>query len=168
MPVFGLNKIAQASFAALALGGSTLVSTVSSIAADLPPYYKDQEAVLERPPIGRRLSVEETYIAPPVEHRIVGRHVIEHGFVDRYEGPALVPQRPLPIAPLEYSDGFEGPALVPPRNVPIVTGQPLLPPPVYQERVVGIPAPVEECRVVVRKQIDAYGEVMVRRTRVCD
>ncbi len=168
MPVFGLNKVAGAGFAALALGGSTLVSTSAAVAADLPPYYEDQEAVLERPPVQRRLAVEETYIAPPVEHRIIGRRVIEQDFVGEYEGPALVPQRPLPIVPLEYSDGFEGPALVPPRNVPIVSGQPVLPPPVYQERAVGIPAPVEECRVVVTKRIDAYGDVSMRRTRICD
>ena len=168
MPVLDLNKVAGAGFAALVLGGSTLVSPAVAVAADLPPYFEDQGAVLERPPVRSRLAVEETYIAPPVEHRIVGRRVIEQGFVGGYEGPALVPQQPLPIVPLEYSDGFEGPALVPPRNVPIVSGQPVLPPPVYQERVVGIPAPVEECRVVVRKRIDAYGDVTVRRTRICD
>jgi hypothetical protein len=43
-----------------------------------------------------------------------------------------------------------------------------VPLPVYRERVVGIPAPVEDCRVVVTKQIGAYGEVTVRRTRICD
>lgn len=168
MPVLGLNKVAHAGLVALVLSGSTLVSTAAAVAADLPPYFEDQEAVLERPPVQRRLAVEETFVAPPVEHRIIGRRVIEQGFVGGYEGPALVPQQPMPIVSLEYSDGFEGPALVPPRNVPIVSGQPLLPPPVYQERVVGIPAPVEECRVVVRKRIDAYGDVTIRRTRICD
>ena len=166
MPVLDLNKVAGAGLAALVLGGSTLVTPV--VAADLPPYFEDQEAVLERPPVRRRLAVDETYIAPQVEHRIIGRRVIEQEFVGGYEGPGLVPQRPLPIVPLEYSDGFEGPALVPPRNVPIVTGQPVLPPPVYQERVAGLSVPVEECRVVVRKRIDAYGDVTVRRTRICD
>lgn len=168
MQAFELHKVARLSLAALVLGGSSLVSAAAAIAADLAPYDEDQEAVLERPPVQRRLAVEETYIAPPVGHRIVGRRVIEQDFVGGYEGPALVPQRPLPIVPLEYSDGFEGPALVPPRNVPIVSGQSLLPPPVYRERVVGISAPVEECRVVVRKRIDAYGDVTVRRTRICD
>jgi hypothetical protein len=168
MQMLDLNKVAHASVVALVLGGSTLVSTVAAVAADLPPYFEDQEAVLERPPVQRRLAVEETYVAPPVEHRIIGHRVIERRFVDGYEGPALVPEQPLPIVPLEYSDGYEGPALVPPRNVPIVSGQPVLPPPVYQERVVGIPVPVEECRVVVRRRIDAYGDVTVRRTRVCD
>jgi len=166
VPVLDLNRVAGAGLAALVLGGLTLVSPV--VAADLPPYFEEQEAVLERPPVQRRLAVEETYIVPPVEYRIIGRRVIEQDFVGEYEGPALVPQRPLPIVPLEYRNGFEGPALVPPRNVPIVTGQPVLPPPVYQERVVGIPTPVEECRVVVRKRIDAYGDVTVRRTRICD
>jgi hypothetical protein len=168
MPVLNLNKVVRAGFAAVVLGGSTLVSPAVAVAADLPPYYEDQEAVLEHPPVRRRLTVEETYIAPPVEHRIIGRRVIEQSFVGGYEGPALVPQQPLPIVPLEYSDGYEGPALVPPRNLPIVSGQPVLPPPVYRQRVVGIPAPVEECRVVVTKQIDAYGDVTVRRTRICD
>jgi hypothetical protein len=58
--------------------------------------------------------------------------------------------------------------LVPPREVPIVSVQPVVPPPVYRERVVGIAAPVEECRVVVTKRIDAFGDVTVRRTKVCD
>jgi hypothetical protein len=168
MPVFDLNKGAQAGLLALVLGGSTLVSPAVAVAADLPPYFEDQGAVLERPPIPPRLAVEETYIAPPVEHRIIERRVIERRFVDGYEGPALVPQRPLPIVPLEYSEGYEGPALVPPRNVPIVSVQPVVPPPVYRERVVGIPAPVNECRVVVTKRIDAFGDVTVRRTKVCD
>ena len=168
MQMFDLNKVAQASVVGLVLGGSTLVSTAGAVAADLPSYLPDQEAVLERPPVRRRLAAEETYIAPSIEHRVIERRGIERRVVDGYEGPALVPQQPLPIVPLEYSDGFEGPALVPPRNVPIVSGQPVLPPPVYQERVVGIPAPVEECRVVVRKRIDAYGDVTVRRTRICD
>jgi hypothetical protein len=168
MPVLDLNKVAGAGFAALVLGGSTLVSPTVAVAADLPPYLEDQGAVLERPPARRHLTVEETYIAPPIEHRVIDRRVIERRYVGGYEGPALVPQQPLPIVPLEYSDGYEGPALVPPRNVPIVSAQPVLPPPVYQERVVGIPAPVEECRVVITKRIDAYGDVTLRRTRICD
>jgi hypothetical protein len=87
MPVLDLNKVAGAGFAALVLGGSTLVSPAVAVAADLPPYFEDQGAVLERPPVRSRLAVEETYIAPPVEHRIVGRRVIEQGFVGGYEGP---------------------------------------------------------------------------------
>ncbi len=168
MRAFHFNKVAQLGLAALVLGGSSLVTTTAAVAADLPPYYDDQEAALEHPPVRRRLAVEETYITPPVEHRVIGRRVIERRFVGGYEGPALVPQQPLPIVPLEESEGFEGPALVPPRNVPIVSVQPVLPPPVYQERVVGIPAPIEECRVVSTKRIDAYGDVTVRRTRICD
>ena len=50
MPVFDLNKVAQAGLVALVLGGSTLVSTAAAVAADLPPYFEDQGAVLERPP----------------------------------------------------------------------------------------------------------------------
>jgi hypothetical protein len=168
MPVFDLNKVAQAGLVALVLGGSTLVSTAVAVAADLPPYFEDQGAVLDRPPGPPRLAVEETYIAPPVEHGIIERRVIGRRFVDGYEGPALVPQRPLPIVPLEYSDGYEGPALVPPREVPIVSVQQGVPSRIYQERVVGIPTPVEECRVVVTKRIDAFGDVTVRRTKVCD
>ncbi|EIM30520.1 hypothetical protein [Microvirga lotononidis] len=162
------NKFAQAGLVALVLGGSTLVSTAAAVAADLPPYFEDQEAVLERPPVRRRLAVEETYIAPPAEHRVIERRVIERRYVGGYDGPALVPQQPMPIVPLEYSDGYEGPALVPPRNVPIVSGAPVMPAPAYQERVVGIAAPMEECRVVVRRRIDPYGDVTVRRTRICD
>ncbi|QRM35442.1 hypothetical protein [Microvirga sp. VF16] len=168
MQAISLNNVAQASLVALVLGGSTLASTAVAVAADLSPYFEDQEAVLERPSVPPRLAVEETYIAPPVEHRIIERRVIERRYVDGYEGPGLVPQRPLPIVPLEYSEGYEGPALVPPRNIPIVSMQPLVPPTVYRERVVGIPAPVEECRVVVTKRIDAFGDVTVRRTKVCD
>ncbi|WP_040638567.1 hypothetical protein [Microvirga lotononidis] len=144
------------------------MSIAAAVAADLPPYFEDQEAVLERPAVQRRLAVEETYNARLVEHRVIDRRVIEQRFVGEYEGPVLVPQRPPPIVPLEYSDGYEGPALVPPRNVPIVSEQPVLPPPVYQERIVGIPAPVDECRVVLRKRIDAYGDVTIRRTRICE
>jgi hypothetical protein len=168
MQVFDLNKVAQLGLAALVLGGSILASSATAVAADLPPYFEDQETVLERPPVRRRLAVEETYITPPIEHRVIDQRVIEQRFVGGYEGPALVPQQPLPVVPLEYSEGFEGPALVPPRNVPIVAVQPAVPPAVYQERVVGIPAPVNECRVVVTRQIDAYGDVTVRRTRICD
>jgi hypothetical protein len=168
MQDFHLNKVAQAGLAALLLGGSTLLSTAAAVAADLPPYFEDQEAVLEHQPVRRRLSVEETYIAPPVEERVIERRVIERRFVEGYEGPALVPQQPLPIVPLEYSQGYEGPALVPPREVPIVSVQQVAPPRVYQPRGVGIPAPVEECRVVVSKRIDTYGDVTVRRTKICD
>ena len=168
MLMFNLNKVAQAGLVALIFAGSTLVSTTTPVAADLPPYFADQEAVLECPPIQRRLAVEETYIAPPIEHRVIVRRVIERRFVEGYEGPALVPQRPLPIVPLEDSEGFEGPALVPPRDVPIVSVQAVVPPPVYHQRIVGIPAPLEECRVVVTKRIDTFGDVTVRRTKVCD
>jgi hypothetical protein len=168
MRAVDLNKAAQAGLAALLLGGPILVSTAAAVAADLPPYFEDQQAVLERLPVRRRLAVEETYIAPPIEHRVIERRVIERRFVRGYEGPALVPQQPLPIVPLEYSEGFEGPALVPPQDVPIVSVQPGVPPRLYQERVVGMSAPVEDCRVVVTKQIGAYGEVTVRRTRICD
>jgi hypothetical protein len=168
MQTVDLNKISQAGLAALLLGGSTLMSTAAAVAADLPPYFEDQEAVLERPPVRRRLAVEETYIAPPIEHRVIERRVIERRFARGYEGPVLVPQQPLPIVPLEDSEGYEGPALVPPRSVPIVSVQPVVPPLVYQERVVGMSAPVEDCRVVVTKQIGAYGEVTLRRTRICD
>jgi hypothetical protein len=165
--MFDPNKVAQAGLIALTFAGSTLVSTTTSIAADLPPYFADQEAVLEYPSIQRRLVVEETSIAPPIEHRVLDRRVVEHRF-EGYEGPALVPQRPLPIVPLEDSEGFEGPALVPPQDVPIVSVQGGVPPHVYHPRIVGIPAPVEECRVVVTKRIDAFGDVTVRRTKVCD
>src|SRR5690349_19707797 len=116
MQAIDLNKVAQAGLIALVLGGSGWMSTAVAVAADLPPYFDDQEAVLERAPVGRRLAVEETYIAPPAEHRVIERRVIERRFVDGYEGPALVPQRPLPIVPLEDSEGYEGPALVPPQN----------------------------------------------------
>jgi hypothetical protein len=168
MQMFDLNKVAQASVVALVLGGSTLVSTAAAVAADLPPYLADQEAVLERSPVRRRLAVEETYIAPPIEHRVIVRRIIERRFGSGYEGPALVPQQPLPIVSVEDSEGYEGPALVPPQNVPIVSVQQGVPPRVYRERIVGIPAPVEECRVVVTKQIDAFGDVTMRRTRICD
>ena len=114
MQMFDLTKVAQASVVALVLGGSTLVSTAAAVAADLPPYLADQEAVLERPLVRRRLAVEETYIAPPIEHRVIERRVIERRFVNGYEGPALVPQQPLPIVSVEDSEGYEGPALVPP------------------------------------------------------
>ena len=168
MQMFDLNKVAQASVVGLVLGGSTLVSTAAAVAADLPSYFADQEAVLERPPVRRRLAVEETYIAPSIEHRVIERRGIERRVVDGYEGPALVPQQPLPIVSVEDSEGYEGPALVPPQNVPIVSVQQGVPPRVYRERIVGIPAPVEECRVVVTKQIDAFGDVTMRRTKICD
>lgn len=168
MQMFDLNKVAQASVVALVLGGSNLVSTAAAVAADLPSYLADQEAVLERPSVRRRLAAEETYIAPPIEHRVVERRVIERRFVGGYEGPALVPQQPLPIVSAEDSEGYEGPALIPPQNVPIVSVQRGVPPRVYRDRIVGIPAPVEECRVVVTKQIGAFGDVTVRRTRICD
>jgi hypothetical protein len=168
MQMFDLNKVAQASMIALVLGGSTLVSTAAAVAADLPSYLADQETVLERSPVRRRLAVEETYIAPPIEHRVIERRVIERRFVDGYEGPALVPQQPLPIVSVEDSEGYEGPALVPPQNVPIVSMQQGVPPRVYRERIVGIPAPVEECRVVITKHIDAFGDVTMRRTKICD
>jgi hypothetical protein len=173
MQAFDLNKVAQVGLVALVLGGSTLLSTAAALAADLPPYFEDQEAVLEHQPVRRRLSAEETYIAPPVEERVIERRVIKRRVIERrigggYEGPALVPQQPLPIVPLEYSEGYEGPALVPPREVPIVSVQQVAPPRVYQPRGVGIPAPVEECRVVVSKRIDTYGDVTVRRTKICD
>ena len=99
---------------------------------------------------------------------MIERRVIERRFVDGYEGPALVAQQPLPIVPLEDSEGYEGPALVPPQEVPIVSVQRVVPPRVHQQGVVGIPAPVEECRVVLTKRIDPYGDVTVRRTRICD
>ena len=168
MQAFHLNKVAQAGLAAILLGGSTLVSTAAAVAADLPSYVEDQEAVLEHQPVRRRLPVEETYIAPPVEERVIERRVIERRFVGGYEGPALAPQQPLPIVPLEDSEGYEGPALVPLREVPIVSVHRVAPPQVYQPRVVSIPTPVEECRVVVTKRIDSYGDVTVRRTRICD
>jgi hypothetical protein len=168
MQVFDPNKVAQAGLVALVLGGSTLVSTAAAVAADLPSYLADQEAALERPPVRRRFAVEETYIAPPIKHRVIERRVIERSFVDGYEGPALVPQQSLPIVSVEDSEGYEGPALLPPQNVPIVSVQQGVPPRVYRERIVGIPAPVEECRVVVTKQIDAYGDVTMRRTKICD
>ncbi|WP_414476290.1 hypothetical protein [Microvirga sp. M2] len=168
MPVFGLKKVAQAGLVALVLGGSTLVSAAAAVAADLPPYFTNQEAVLEHPPVRRRLAVEETYIAPPIAHRVMERRVIERRLVEGYEGPALVPQQPLPILPAEDSDGYEGPALVPPQEVPIVSVQLAMPRPVYQERVVGIPASVEECRIVVTKRVDAFGDVTTRKTKICD
>jgi hypothetical protein len=168
MQMFDPNKVAQASVVALVLGGSTLVSPAAAVAADLSPYFADQETVLERPLVRRRLAVEETYIAPPIEHRVIVRRVIERRVVDGYEGPALVPQQLLPIVRLEDSEGFEGPALIPPQDVPIVSVQQGVPPRVYRERIVGIPAPDEECRVVVTKQIDAFGDVTMRRIKVCD
>jgi hypothetical protein len=168
MQVPDLNKVAQAGLVALVLSGSTLVSTAAALAADLPPYFADQEAVLEHPLVRRRLALEGTYVAPPIEHRVIERRVIERRFVDGYEGPALVPQQPLPIVSVEDSQGYEGPALVPPQNVPIVSVQQGVPPRVYRERIVGIPAPVEECRVVVTRQIDAFGDVTMRRTKICD
>jgi len=168
MQVFDLNKVAHMGLAALLLGGSTFVSTAAAVAADLPPYFEDQDVVLERPPAQRRVMVEETYIASPIERRVIERQVIERRVVRGYEGPTLVPQQPLPIVPLEYSDDYEGPSLVPPRNIPIVSVQPVLPPPMHQPRVVDIPAPVEECRIVATRRIDAFGDVTVRRTRICD
>jgi hypothetical protein len=168
MQMFDLNKVAQASVVALVLGGSTLVSTAAAVAADPPSYFADQEAVLERTPVRRRLAVEETYIAPRIEHRVIERRMIERRFVDGYEGPALVPQQPLPIVSIEDSEGYEGPALVPPRNVPIVSVQQGVPPRIYRERIVGIPAPNEECRIVVTKQIDTFGDVTKRRIKICD
>ena len=168
MQMIDLDKVAQASVVALVLGGLTLVSTAGAVAADLPSYLPDQEAVLERPSVRRLLAVEETYIAPPIEHRVVERRVLKRRVVEGYEGPALVPQQPLPIVSVEDSEGYEGPALVPPQNVSLVSVQQGLPPRVYRERIVGIPASVEECRVLVTKQIDGFGDVTMRRTKICD
>ncbi|WP_246812386.1 hypothetical protein [Microvirga sp.] len=106
MQMFDLDKVVQASVVGLLLGGSTLVSTAAAVAADLPPYFVDQEAVPERPPSRRRLAVEETYIAPQIEHWVIERRVIERRFIDSYEGPALVPQQRLPIVPAESQIGL--------------------------------------------------------------
>ncbi len=46
MQVDDLNRVAQAGLIALVLSGLTLVSTAATLAADLPPYFADQEAVL--------------------------------------------------------------------------------------------------------------------------
>ena len=168
MQVFDLNKIAQASLAALMVGGSTLVSTAAAVAADLPAYLSDQEVALEPPADRRRLAVEETYVVPPIEQRLIKRRVIERRFVDGFEGPALVPQQHLPIVSVEESEGYEGPALVPPQEVPIVSVQQVVPPRVYQRRVVDVTGLVEECRLIETKWVDSYGDVTMRRTKICD
>ena len=168
MQLFDFNKVLQTGVVALVLGGSTLMSPTTAVAADLPPYFSDQETVLERPPVRRRLAVEETYIAQPIEQKVIERRVIERRFVDGFEGPALVPQQHLPIVSVEESEGYEGPALVPPQEVPIVSVQRDVPSRVYQQGGVDIPGAVEECRVVVTKQISPYGDVTMRRTRICD
>lgn len=146
MQDFGLNKVVLAGVVALMISGSTLVIAAPAVAADLAPYVTDEEAVLERPPIRPWIMVEEKYSAPSIEHRVIERRVVERRIVEGYEGPALVPPRSLPIVPVEESEGYEGPALVPPQYMPV--------------------AP-EECRVVVVKRIDVFGEVTVRRAHAC-
>lgn len=165
---FGLNKVAAASVFALILGGSPLVSAASAVAADLGPYVTDEEAVLNRPPIRRRIVVEESQDAPFIEHRAIERRVVEHRIADDYEGPALVPPQPLRIVPMDESEGYEGPALVPPQDIPVLSLQGIMPPPLPRQRIVHVPTPIEECRVVVTKRIDAFGEVVVRKAHICD
>jgi len=123
MQDFCLNKVAAAGVVALMLGGSNLVSAGSAIAADLGPYVTNEEAILARPPVRRRIVVEENVSVSPMEHHVIERKVIEDRIVEGYEGPALVPPSYLPILPVDESEGYEGPALVPPQDIPIVPVQ---------------------------------------------
>jgi len=163
-----LNKVATVSLVGLVLGGSILASAASAAAADLGPYVTDAEAILERPPVRRRIVVEENYSTPPIEHHVIERRVVEHRIIEGYEGPALVPPQYLPTLPPQGSDGYEGPALVPPQYMPFVPVQQVMGPRVHRQRIVHMPAPIGECRVVVMKQSDAFGGVIVRRTQTCD
>jgi hypothetical protein len=115
-----LNNVARAGLLALTLGGSTLVSATSAAAADLGQYVSDEEVSVEPPPIRRRIVVEESYIAPHIEHRVIERWVVERRMVEAYEGPGLVPPSYLPMVSVHESEGYEGPALVPPQYVPVV------------------------------------------------
>lgn len=120
MQDFNQNKITMASFVALILSGSTLVSTTSAIAADLSPYVTDEEIMIDRAPIRPRIVVDENYSVPPIEHRVIERRVVERRIIEGYEGPALVPPQYLPMVPVHESEGYEGPALVPPQYVPVI------------------------------------------------
>ncbi|HZH10372.1 MAG TPA: hypothetical protein VEZ24_08375 [Microvirga sp.] len=162
------KKFATAALVGILLGGSTLVSSASAVAADLGPYVTDEESILERPSVRRRIVVEENYSAPSIEHRVVERRVVERRIVEDYEGPALVPQQYLPTVPVQESEGYEGPALVPPQYVPVVPVQQVRPPLVQRQRFAHMPTPAEECRVIVTKRRDAFGAVVVRRTQTCD
>lgn len=167
MQDFDLNTVAAAGLVALTLGGAALAGAAPAVAADLAPYVTEQGAVLERPPVRRRIVVEENDDAPPIEHRVIERRVVERRIVDGFEGPALVPQPDPPVVSVHESEGYEGPALVPPQDVPVVPVEAALPSHVHRQRIVRL-APAEECRVVVTKRIDAFGEVVLRRTRICD
>ncbi len=163
-----LNKAARASLAAFVLGGSLLVNAASSVAADLGPYITHEEAILERPPARRRIVVEENYSAPPIERHVIERRVFERRVVEGYEGPVLVPPQYPPMIPVQESEDYEGPALVPPQYVPVVPLQPFMRPHLHRQRIVHVPAPAGECRIVVMKQSDAFGDVIVHRTHTCD
>jgi hypothetical protein len=163
MQYTNLNKVAKTGLVAFLLGGSTLVSAGSAGAADLGQSITDQGVVLERLPAERRIVVEENGSAPPIEHNVFEGYVVE-GF----EGPALVPPQYLPAIPAQASEGYEGPALIPPQYVPVAPGQTILRSRVDRQRIVHMPAPAVECRVVVTKQSDAFGDIIVRRIHTCN
>lgn len=75
-------------------------------------------------------------------------------------------------APAQAQFGIEfgvgAPAYGPPRYYEPPEYRPVIERRIYRNRPVIVDDDEEECRVIVRRRVNRYGEVVIRRVRVCD
>ena len=180
-----LRTLVAAGATAVALG-----AMAPAQAGDLP----DDDDFVERPQVERRVVVEERRVVQPVyetrtieERRVVRpayeRRVIERPVVEErrvIERPVVEERRVIERPVVEERRIVERPVFEqrrvvqpayetgvierPVRARPVFYGGPAYERPVYGRPVYG----GEDCRVVVKQRVNRWGEMIVKRVRICD
>ncbi len=166
-----LKSLTVVSFAALTLGGAVLTTTGPAHAQLRGGYsIDDDDDDFDRPRVQRRVIVDEDDdVRPRVRRQLVDddddepriqRRIVERRIIERRVSEPVVRE------------------IVERRPVVrrVVVQQPVIRPvverrfvqPVVERRVVRVAAPVEECRTVVRRRTNAFGDAVVTRVRSCD
>ena len=125
----------------LSLGLTALTLGSAALLSAAPARAVDfgyDEEIGFRPPVERRVIVEE--------RRVEERRVISPGYGRHFAGP------PISARPVQF--GYPG------YSRPAFDGHAGYGRPVFAEG--------EECRVIVKKRVDPWGDVVVKRIRICN
>ena len=170
-----LRTLVAAGATAVALG-----AMAPAQAGDLPddddfverPHVERRVVVEERPQVERRVVVEERRVVQPVyeTRTIEERRVVRPAYETRVIERPVVQERRIVERPV-----FEERRAVEPAYETRVIERPVRPRPVfYSGPASGRPVygrPVyggEDCRVVVKQRVNRWGEMIVKRVRICD
>jgi hypothetical protein len=179
MPDF--SKLTLVSVVLCALGSVPSAAADIAISGGYAVEHELDDDVVVEPRVQRRVTVHDEQVAapyprPPLQRRLVERHIIERYVEEPLERqivrrravePVLLP--PMPIGPERIETRVRVRPVVPAEVLGPVEERRYVRPHLEERQFVGAsPAPLPECRLVTNRRIDRLGYEEVTRTRICD